>query len=1030
MLIMTGVVSATNPPYDPKLNWQVIESPHFSVHFSQNKNNPFLTHHYPCNEQVAQQVAGIAEEVYAKVNAQLGPPKHYHFQKIAIILEDFSDYTLGFATSFPHRVIRISLTIPNAKTFDMKFRSWLKMVITHEYTHIAHFEMTRGYTTALRALFGQIILPNALQPIWSIEGLAVYNETQFTSGGRGIDSRYDMYLRMAALEDQFNTLDQISGYYLTSWPAGTAPYIYGQSLIHYIAEHYGEDKLIEISEIFTRHPLLGINYALKRTLKLSLDELYQTWKDSIVLKYKTQMQNIISLMPITTSKQLTNYHSRIDYPRWITTSEGFKIAIKVSNPHSFPFIRLINPKQFFTPFTFPRIDEQLLVKRTYGRDSSYDISSDYSTLIYAKLDNFNRYYRYYDLYFHDIKTKKEIRLSKGLRARDPIFSSSNSEKDHQKIIAIVNQSGTNNLISIDLKHLQTSTELKLHNLKLISNEDVVYLTHLKENSQLYHPALSPNGNIIALSVWQNGALDICTLNLKHRQIGDKYLSLLPIFQDQYNDLSPNWSPDGKFLFFSSDRTGIYNIFAFSISDKKLYQVTNVIGGAFEPSISPDGQQLAYIEYHASGYELHVMNMEPSKWIEIKYNNISSTSPVVNYNPEVFSPKNKFSIHSYHPLSSFWQPTYWIPAVQMTGTDINIGFSSELHDLLGYHSLPFTMTYNLFQNNLCYFLNYYNYEYKSSIHLYASGNTSSLSQDKNITTPQFSLWEKGKIGLNINFPFEGNTSSNINSRCYQSIFSLGYQYEKIANNKSSHSSHSSGSNSLNDNFDKITSLRLKYTYSDAEKYELSISPEQGQAFSINYEHADSLLGGDYSFDKLLFDGRKFIPLPSLHHTLSLRLIAGYSSKNILDREKFNLGGHYSADNLSNVDLDTFSLRGYSPNTLEGNNLLLTSLEYRFPIANIERGLKQGPFFVFLERLSGTIFVDIGSAWDSIQKSKNIKIENNKIDSDWPVFKTGIGAELKADLNLKYDSPFTLRLGAAKALSDPRGYDIYFEVGTSF
>ena len=1030
MLIMTGVVFATNPPYDPKLNWQVIESPNFSIHFSQNKNNPFLTHHYPCNEQVAQQVAGIAEEVYAKVNAQLGPPKHYHFQKIAIILEDFSDYTLGFATSFPHRVIRISLTIPNAKTFDMKFRSWLKMVITHEYTHIAHFEMTRGYTTALRALFGQIILPNALQPIWSIEGLAVYNETQFTSGGRGIDSRYDMYLRMAALEDQFSTLDQISGYYLTSWPAGTAPYIYGQSLIHYIADKYGDDQLIDVSETFTRHPLLGINYALKRTLKLSLDELYQTWKDSIVLKYKTQMQNIISLMPITTSKQLTNYHSRIDYPRWITTSEGFKIAIKVSNPNSFPFIRLIDPKQFFTPFTFPRIDEQLLVKRTYGRDSSYDISSDYSTLIYAKLDNFNRYYRYYDLYFHDIKTKKEIRLSKGLRARDPIFSSSNSEKDHQKIIAIVNQSGTNNLISIDLKHLQTSTELKLHNLKLISNEDVVYLTHLKENSQLYHPALSPNGNIIALSVWQNGALDICTLNLKHRQIGDKYLSLLPIFQDQYNDLSPNWSPDGKFLFFSSDRTGIYNIFAFSISDKKLYQVTNIIGGAFEPSISPDGQQLAYIEYHASGYELHVMNMEPSKWIEIKYNNISSTSPVVNYNPEVFSPKNKFSIHSYHPLSSFWQPTYWIPAVQMTGTDINIGFSSELHDLLGYHSLPFTMTYNLFQNNLCYFLNYYNYEYKPSIHLYASGNTSSLSQDKNITTPQFSLWEKGKIGLNINFPFEGNTSSNINSRCYQSIFSLGYQYEKIANNKSSHSSHSSGSNSLNDNFDKITSLRLKYTYSDAEKYELSISPEQGQAFSINYEHADSLLGGDYSFDKLLFDGRKFIPLPSLHHTLSLRLIAGYSSKNILDREKFNLGGHYSADNLSNVDLDTFSLRGYSPNTLEGNNLLLTSLEYRFPIANIERGLKQGPFFVFLERLSGTIFVDIGSAWDSIQKSKNIKIENNKIDSDWPVFKIGIGAELKADLNLKYDSPFTLRLGAAKALSDPKSYDIYFEVGTSF
>ena len=121
------------------------------------------------------------------------------------------------------------------------------MVITHEYTHLAHFEMTSGPTTALRALFGQILTPNALQPIWSIEGLAVYNETKFTAGGRGIDARYDMYLRMAALEDQFNTIDQINGYYLTSWPDGTAPYIYGQSLVHFIAQKYGEDKIITMS---------------------------------------------------------------------------------------------------------------------------------------------------------------------------------------------------------------------------------------------------------------------------------------------------------------------------------------------------------------------------------------------------------------------------------------------------------------------------------------------------------------------------------------------------------------------------------------------------------------------------------------------------------------------------------------------------------------------------------------------------------------------------------------------------------------
>ena len=124
---------------------------------------------------------------------------------------------------------------------------------------------------------------------------------------------------------------------------------------------------------------------------------------------------------------------------------------------------------------------------------------------------------------------------------------------------------------------------------------------------------------------------------------------------------------------------------------------------------------------------------------------------------------------------------------------------------------------------------------------------------------------------------------------------------------------------------------------------------------------------------------------------------------MDEEKFKLGGNYSADNLSNTDVNTFSLRGYKPATLEGNNLLLTSLEYRFPLANIEHGLKLDPLSIFLERLSGTFFIDIGNAWESAGKSINIANEEDEINSIWQDFKSSIGAELKADFNQKYDFP---------------------------
>ncbi len=1042
------VMSVEAVRYDPGLEWQVLESPHFSVYFCKQENKDISFSNNPTYEQLAQATADIAEETYHQVNAQLGSPnKHHHLQKIAIIMEDFSDSALGFASSFPHRVIRISLTAPTAKSFDTKFKSWLKMVIAHEYTHMAHFEMTAGPTTALRALFGQILTPNALQPTWSIEGLAVYNETKLTAGGREIDSRYDMYLRMAALQDQFNTLDQINGYYLTSWPGSTAPYIYGQSLIHFIAQRYGEDKVIVISEIYCEYPYLGFNYALKRAIGLNLEELYQSWKDNLKEKYQLQKQKILSQKNLTPSQQLTKCNYWVDYPHWLSTPapQGDKIAFRVSTPHSYPSIQIVDPLNPSLPLT-PRSAKnqtQTLIKRVYGSGSSFDITADGTKIIYAKLGDYEQFYKFYDLYLFDLKTEKEIRLSEGLRVRDPNWS---PDPENSQIVAVINQSGTNNLALINLPSPNLSINENQPAYKLITKENMTYLTDFRDGTQLYQPSWSPKGDMIALSVWRQGRQDIYILNLDPNNLSTNNLNpnnidnsiLQPIFCDKSIDLSPCWSPDGEYLFFSSDRTGIYNIFAFSLPDKKLYQVTNVLGGAFQPAISPDGNQLAFISYHATGYELHLMevnpnsnsnpNTDPNQWTEVEIECVEPPITIMAVAAQQFNKdlntssnsKNNYPIHPYHPLTSFWPPSYWIPAAQLTENNLGIGFSSVLEDVLGFSSLPFTITYGLLNDNLNYNFNYYNYSRPPILNLYLSGNAVLASQ-----TPA-SWWEEGKTGINIYFPLGGHTTSATNSRAYRQIFSLGYQYEK--------SSTTDTLSPLNANQEKISSLRLRYSYSDAEKYGFSISPELGNSFSLTYEHADKALGGDYTFDKLLFDVRKFIPLPSLHQVLALRLVAGVSSSSILesglDEEKFKLGGSYSADNLSNIDVNTFSLRGYKPATLEGNNLLLTSLEYRFPIANIEHSLKLGPLSIFLERLSGALFVDIGNAWESANASTNITTKENEINSIWQGFKSSIGAELKADFNYQYDSPFTLRLGAAKALSDPKGYDIYITLGTSF
>ena len=50
-----------------------------------------------------------------------------------------------------------------------------------------------------------------------------------------------------------------------------------------------------------------------------------------------------------------------------------------------------------------------------------------------------------------------------------------------------------------------------------------------------------------------------------------------LWVDRAMDMDPSYTPDGRFIVFSSDRTGIYNLFAYEVATERLYQVTNLVG---------------------------------------------------------------------------------------------------------------------------------------------------------------------------------------------------------------------------------------------------------------------------------------------------------------------------------------------------------------------------------------------------------------------------------------------------------------------
>src|SRR5262245_24543960 len=109
------------------------------------------------------------------------------------------------------------------------------------------------------------------------------------------------------------------------------------------------------------------------------------------------------------------------------------------------------------------------------------------------------------------------------------------------------------------------------------------------------PQWSPHGHRIAY--WGQGAntqRDIWTIPAGGGQP-------VEVTNDKYTDWNPVWSPDGKYLYFASDRTGTMNLWRVAIDERsgkplgQLEQVMTPSAYSQHFTFSRDGRSLAYVE---------------------------------------------------------------------------------------------------------------------------------------------------------------------------------------------------------------------------------------------------------------------------------------------------------------------------------------------------------------------------------------------------------------------------------------------------
>ncbi len=896
--------------FDPGLRFRTLETPHFSVHYHDGEDG------------LALEAATIAEDVHEELTAFMRwQPK----EKTQLVLLDIYDEANGLATPFPVNTVFAYATQPGLG-FD-RYEDWLRLLITHEYTHILHMDMVEGFPAFLRTIFGRWVFTNAVQPIWQLEGMTVFNETEFTEGGRARGALYNAMLRTAVLENELKRIDQASTA-PSSWPGGTTPYLYGGMFDSYLAEHYGREKLVAFSHRYSGAVPFTQNITAKKVFGKSYYQLWREWSGYLKDKYEKEVSEI-KKSPLTQSVALTNTGFRHVAP--VFSPDGKYIAFTERNNREYPAVRLMDvaTKKVKT------------VARVQAEPGIAWLPKSEGFLFSQGLVQKNFYY-HDDIFYYHLKTKHVKRLTFGLRAKDPAIS-----PDGKKVVFVVNKLGQNDLAKMDPYTARLD-----------------YITHTQDHSQYSQPRFSPDSKLVAVSVWKPGGnQDIWLVDIESRQFA-------PLTNDPMVDLSPAWSPDGKYLLFSSDRSGVYNIYAYSFNDNTIYQVTNVLGGAFYPAVSPDGKKIVFSNYGINGFDLGEIDFDPKTWW--KAPDYNYPVPERNYQLPQFSTKT----HKYNPFPTLW-PRMWLPLPVVDENGWGPGVITFAMDVLQQHQFLVWAGYGVKSRRPYFDITYTNNQLYPVITVHVANSAVEETPD---------WWQVQEGTVDVAVPFVSTKSS-------QTIV-FNYHGERVSEWDGANRSIESG-------------VSLGWRFNNTKRYSHSISRMEGGTVGVTVSWLNEILGSDVNSERLVINGLKYFRLPLRSQVLALRFAAGLAS----DTAGFNVGSSPSLLVLENP-----ILRGYTTEITGGREFFL-SLEYRFPLVWIERG--PGTLPVFLSNAHGALFFDVGNAW------------NGDIIPELAEFKKSVGAELRSDLELGYGwIPLTLRLGVAKGLDTGGVTQIFGGVSSPF
>jgi WD40 repeat protein len=608
-------------------DFQTLPTAHFHIYF------------YQGGEELAAYAAGIAEEFYRSISADLGiqqadftPVILYNspneFAETNVLTDIIEEGVGGFSELYKNRVV-----VP----FDGSYARF-KKVLWHEITHIFEFE-----------LFYEPKLANVLSlaseyqiPQWVSEGFAEY-----ASGG--VELGNEIFMRDLVINNRLLSVDQLSDIY------GYLSYREGEAIFRYVEDRYGRKKVFELMHELKNKR--NVADAFKETFGESSKKFSEEFEDYERQKYWPQITKKGNFQEL--GKLLTDH---------VADGSIYNTSPAVS-PSGTRIAFISDRNEYSDVYVVSAVDGKVLKRLVSGERSGgfesvhpyrggISWSPDETSIVLAGKSG-GRDCLVIVNYPSGRVRKRLFPDVDGIYS--PVFS-----PDGNRIAFVGLKDGYSDIYVFDLRTGRPS----------------------RKTADIYEdrdPSFSSSGDTILFvsdrpdgDIWQPGDYAVflrtdstAPLRVTPRADYLAYPSFLP--------------GDRRIAFVTSDSS--YDMYVYSLDENRVIQRTDFLGGVYYPTFSKDGDRLVLAYYNNVGWDIGYVK-DPLKALPSRFETtLVAASDTAKYR------ETGLDRSRIRPYSFNLTPDY---AIGMASYATGAGFAGDLDlalsDELGNHR--FYLTTNL------------------------------------------------------------------------------------------------------------------------------------------------------------------------------------------------------------------------------------------------------------------------------------------------------------------------------------------------